>query len=150
MNCAIFRRDFRMYILRTKSEFDSAHFLKDYNGKCANIHGHKWVVEIEVGSETLQESGQSRGMVVDFRDLKEDLKSETSKLDHKFIIEKGSLKETTVEALYSEGFHMVELPFRPTAENLAKYFYDAMTEKGYKVIRARVFETPENCAEYLL
>ena len=43
---------------------------------------------------------------------------------------------------------MVELDFRPTAENLAKYLYEVMEAKGYQVIRARVYETPENCAEY--
>ena len=139
-----------MYILRTKSEFDSAHFLKDYEGKCANIHGHRWVVTIEVGSDTLQESGQSRGMVVDFGKLKEDLKEETSKLDHVFIIEKGSLKPATVAALKEEGFSLCEMSFRPTAENLAKYFYELMSAKGYTVIRTRVYETPENCAEYSL
>ena len=139
-----------MYILRTKSEFDSAHFLKDYEGKCANIHGHRWVVTIEVGSDTLQESGQSRGMVVDFGKLKEDLKEETSKLDHVFIIEKGSLKPATVAALKEEEFSLCEMSFRPTAENLAKYFYELMSAKGYTVIRTRVYETPENCAEYSL
>ncbi|MBR3041549.1 MAG: 6-carboxytetrahydropterin synthase QueD [Eubacterium sp.] len=137
-----------MYILRTRSEFDSAHFLKDYNGKCANIHGHRWVVTIEVSSQDLQKEGQSRGMVVDFGKLKEDLKEETGKLDHVFIVEKDSLKPKTVEALSEEGFTICEMPFRPTAENLAKHFYDIMGAKGYTVLRARVFETPENCAEY--
>ena len=137
-----------MYILKTKSEFDSAHFLKDYNGRCANIHGHRWVVAIEVGSETVLEEGPNRGMVVDFGKLKDDLKEETAKLDHTFIIEKGSIKDTTKTALEEEGFSMFELDFRPTAENLAKYFYDIMSTKGYDVILARVWETPENCAEY--
>lgn len=137
-----------MYILKTKSEFDSAHFLKDYNGRCANIHGHRWVVAIEVGSETVLEEGPNRGMVVDFGKLKDDLKEETAKLDHTFIIEKGSIKDTTKTALEDEGFSMFELDFRPTAENLAKYFYDVMSTKGYDVILAKVWETPENCAEY--
>ena len=91
-----------MYILKTKSEFDSAHFLKDYEGKCANIHGHRWVVTIEVGAETLEESGSDRGMVVDFGKLKDDLKQETDRLDHVFIIEKGSLRETTMTAMKEE------------------------------------------------
>ncbi len=138
-----------MYILKTKSEFDSAHFLKDYEGKCANIHGHRWVVTIEVGAETLEESGSDRGMVVDFGKLKDDLKQETDRLDHVFIIEKGSLRETTMTAMKEEGFSIVELEFRPTAENLAKYFYDIMSTKGYNVIKAAVFETPGNCAEYM-
>ncbi len=137
-----------MYILRTKSEFDSAHFLKGYEGRCSNIHGHRWIVAIEVGSEDVKTEGPDRGMVVDFGKLKDDLKAETYKLDHTLIVEKNSLKDTTKAALEDEGFTMVELDFRPTAENLAKYFYDIMSTKGYHVIRSRVFETPENCAEY--
>lgn len=141
-------REFSMYILRTKAEFDSAHFLKDYVGKCANIHGHRWIITIEVGSEDVKSEGPDRGMVVDFGKLKDDLKEEASKLDHTLIIEKGSLKESTKAAMAEEGFSMVELDFRPTAENLAKYLYEVMEAKGYQVIRARVYETPENCAEY--
>ena len=137
-----------MYILRTKAEFDSAHFLKDYVGKCANIHGHRWIITIEVGSEDVKSEGPDRGMVVDFGKLKDDLKEEASKLDHTLIFEKGSLKESTKAAMAEEGFSMVELAFRPTAENLAKYLYEVMEAKGYQVIRARVYETPENCAEY--
>ena len=137
-----------MYILKTRASFDGAHFLKDYNGKCANIHGHRWMVTIEVGSETVETEGPYRGMVVDFGKLKGDLMEETAKLDHMCLIEKGSLKPSTVEALNEEGFTLYELDFRPTAENLAKYFYDIMSTRGYSVVRARVFETPENCAEY--
>lgn len=137
-----------MYVIKTRSEFDSAHFLKDYEGKCANIHGHRWIVTVDAGSETIETSGPYRGMVVDFGKLKADLKEETEKLDHTLILEKGSISEATKSAMQSEGFRMVEVDFRPTAENLAKYFYDLMSAKGYKVIRTRVFETPENVAEY--
>ena len=137
-----------MYILKTRSEFDSAHFLKGYEGKCANIHGHRWIVTVEVGSEKLEEQGPSRGMVVDFSKLKEDLKEETSRFDHVLIIEKGSLSDTLLSDMKKEGFMVVELDYRPTAEHFAKYFFDVMSTKGYSVIRTRVFETPENCAEY--
>ena len=139
-----------MYVLKTKSSFDGAHFLKDYEGKCANIHGHRWMIKVEVSSETVEEKGPYRGMVVDFGKLKDDLKEETAKLDHMCLIEKGCLKPSTVEALYDEGFTLYELDFRPTAENLAKYFYDVMSIKGYTVVRTSVYETPENCAEYSL
>ncbi|MCR5103000.1 MAG: 6-carboxytetrahydropterin synthase QueD [Eubacterium sp.] len=137
-----------MYVIKSSSTFDSAHFLKDYKGKCANIHGHRWIVTVDAGSEKLETEGPSRGMVVDFGQLKKDMKHETKKLDHALIIEKGSLSEKTMEAMKSEGFTIVQMDFRPTAENLAKYFYDKMTEKGYKVMKVRVFETPENVAEY--
>ena len=137
-----------MYILKTKSEFDSAHFLKDYEGKCANIHGHRWKVVIEIYSETLSQEGTNRGMVVDFGKLKHDLKRETKKLDHTLLIEKGSLKKTTIKAMKEEGFKIVSLDFRPTAENLAKYFYGIMSTVGYNVLKTEVYETPDNCAVY--
>ena len=137
-----------MYILTTKSKFDSAHFLKGYDGKCANLHGHRWTVSVDVGSETLQEEGPFKGMVVDFGKLKDDLKEETDKLDHALIAEKGSLMPETVEAMTKEGFRIVDFEGRPTAENLAKYFYDVIKTKGYQVIKVSVFETPDNQASY--
>lgn len=137
-----------MYTLVTKSEFDSAHFLKGYQGKCANIHGHRWTVSVETGSEALTEEGHLRGMIVDFSRLKQDLKEETEYLDHSLIIETGSLKEKTMEALNDEAFRIIEVPFRPTAENFAKYFYDRMKNRGYDVVKITVYETPNNCAGY--
>ncbi|MBQ8912992.1 MAG: 6-carboxytetrahydropterin synthase QueD [Lachnospiraceae bacterium] len=137
-----------MYTLKTRSGFDSAHFLKGYDGKCSNIHGHHWSVEIVVGSDSLSEDEQIRGMVVDFSELKKDLREITDGLDHSLIIERGSLKDKTMEALTEENFKIVELDMRPTAENFAKYFYDLMSDKGYKVIESVVYETKNNCAGY--
>lgn len=137
-----------MFTLQTSASFDSAHFLKGYEGKCSNIHGHRWTVEVTVASEEVAEEGQIRGMVVDFRTLKDDLKELADELDHSFVIEEGSLKEKTKEALLEEEFRIVELPFRPTAENLAEYFFDEMEDKDYQVVLVKVYETPNNCAGY--
>lgn len=137
-----------MYTLQTSASFDSAHFLKGYEGKCSNIHGHRWTVEVTVASEDTEKEGQIRGMVVDFKNLKEDLSQLADELDHRLLIEEGSLKEKTKEALLEEEFQMIELPFRPTAENLAEYFYDEMEEKEYQVVLVKVYETPNNCAGY--
>lgn len=137
-----------MYTLQISASFDSAHFLKGYEGKCSNIHGHRWKVEVTVASEDVEEDGQIRGMVVDFKTLKEDLAQIADELDHSLVIEEGSLKETTKNALLEEGFRMVEVPFRPTAENLAEYFFGEMEEKDYQVVLVKVYETPNNCAAY--
>ena len=137
-----------MYKLKTKASFDSAHFLKDYDGKCSNIHGHRWTVEIEVGAETLESDTQNRGMVVDFSNLKKDLKEIADYFDHSLIMETGSLKQATEDALLAENLRIVKVDFRPTAENFAKYIYDEMTSRGYKVIEASVYETPNNVASY--
>lgn len=139
-----------MYTLKTSASFDSAHFLSGYEGKCANIHGHRWKVEIEVKSNELKDEGNIRGMIVDFSKLKGDLKSITGYLDHCFIIEKGTLKSKTMEALADENFRIEEMDFRPTAENFSRYFYTEMENKGYKVLKATVYETPNNCASYYM
>lgn len=138
-----------MYTLKTEQSFDSAHFLAGYEGKCRNIHGHRWRVEIEIQAEALKPQGTQRGMLVDFGDLKAHLKELSDHLDHALIIETGTLREKTMEALAEEGFRVLSYDFRPTAENFAKYFYDEMTLRGYDVRRAVVYETPSNCAAYM-
>ena len=137
-----------MYILKTEAAFDSAHFLHGYNGKCSNIHGHRWKLEVTVQNETLEQTGQMRGMLVDFGQLKDDIKKIADEFDHSFIIEEGTLKEKTVEALREEEFRMIFVHFRPTAENFAKYFYDRVKENGYDVKLVKVYETPNNMAAY--
>lgn len=137
-----------MYVLRTENSFDSAHFLSGYEGKCANIHGHRWRVVVEVCGEELKQQGQERGMLVDFGDLKKEVKRITDYLDHSLIYEKGSLKPKTVEALQEEDFRMIEVSFRPTAENFAKYFYEEIKKAGHTAKEVIVYETPNNCATY--
>ncbi|MCM1328934.1 MAG: 6-carboxytetrahydropterin synthase QueD [Ruminococcus sp.] len=137
-----------MYTLKTETAFDSAHFLSGYKGKCANLHGHRWTVSAEIVSERLIGDGQLRGMVADFGDIKRDLNSLADELDHAFIYEKNSLREKTVAALREENFRLVEVDFRPTAENFAEYFYNRLSKMGYNVGSVTVYETPNNCATF--
>jgi len=137
-----------MYYLASEQSFDSAHFLAGHEGKCKNIHGHRWRVVVKVKSKTLQTGNPYEGMIVDFAQLKEDIKTEADYFDHALLIEKNSLKISTLEALKDEGFRIVELDFRPTAERFAKYFYDRMVGKGYQVKSATIYETPNNYASY--
>ena len=60
----------------------------------------------------------------------------------------GGLKETTLKALQDENFRIIQFAFRPTAENMAKYFYDKMIGRGYRVKQITVYETPNNAASY--
>lgn len=136
-----------MYKLKTTATFDSAHFLSGYNGKCANIHGHTWTIEVEVRANSLITAGEKRGMVIDFSDLKKSVKALADRYDHTLIYEQGSLRESTLNALREEGFSLTELPVRPTAENFAKLFYEALS-KELPVCSVTVYETPQNCASY--
>lgn len=137
-----------MYYLTAEAAFDGAHFLSGYEGKCSNLHGHRWRVVLKIKAEDLQKEGQQRGMVVDFSDVKNVLKTETDYFDHSFIYEKDTLKPATVAALKEENFLMRVVDFRPTAENFSKYFYDKFTGYGFKVAEVTVYETPNNCASY--
>lgn len=137
-----------VYYLKSEHSFDSAHFLANYEGKCRSIHGHRWRVIVEIMSATLSTDEQLDGMIVDFSKLKKDIKEEVDYFDHALIIEKGSLKPSTLIALKEEHFRIVEVNFRPTAERFSKYFYDRLTSKGYQVKSATVYETPTNSASY--
>lgn len=137
-----------MYILQAEQSFDSAHFLSGYKGKCANIHGHRWRVIAEVKSEKLLQGGQLDGMVVDFKDLKGDLKAIVDYYDHSLVIQKGTMREQTLNCIVEDGFKVIDVDFRPTAENFSYHFYKILEEKGYDVKRVSVYETPTNCAIY--
>jgi len=137
-----------MYLLKTSAAFDSAHFLSGYCGKCANLHGHRWVIEVTAQSESLQPDGEKRGMVMDFGDLKAAVRGLADAYDHALIYEEGSLRPETIAALNAEQFHLIAVPYRPTAENFAKAFYEILAAQNIPVQRVTVYETPDNCAAY--
>ena len=137
-----------MYGLKTESAFDAAHFLSDYDGKCENLHGHRWRVIAWTEVDELQTSGQEKDMVVDFGDFKRALRSLAAQFDHMFIVEEGSLAPETIAALESETFKLLVVPWRTTSENFARHFFDELVEMGFPVTRVEVDETPNNCAYY--
>ncbi len=139
-----------MYELSTEYWFDSAHFLTDYHGKCENLHGHQWRVVVYVRSRALQGDGTEKDMVVDFTRFKKIVREECDALDHTFLVEEGSLKPATVAALQDEGFSLTFLPFRTTAENLARYLADRLAARGLPVSRVDCNETPNNRAIYVV
>ena len=137
-----------MYGLRTESAFDSAHFLTDYYGKCENLHGHRWRIVVELEQEDLQAEGTMKDMVLDFGVFKKAVRDFADSLDHTFLVEEGSLKPETIAALESEGFSLTVLPFRTTAENLARYAFETLTKQGLPVSMVEVDETPNNRSFY--
>lgn len=137
-----------MYYLQSEASFDAAHFLSGYEGKCKNIHGHRWRIVATIQGDSLNAESSQKGMLTDFGDLKSDLKALADKYDHSLILEIGTLRENTLNALQEEDFHLEFVPFRTTAENFARHFYELLTFKGYRVKEIAVYETPTNCAVY--
>jgi 6-pyruvoyltetrahydropterin/6-carboxytetrahydropterin synthase len=114
-------------IVYKEGNFDSAHFLRNYKGKCANMHGHRWTYKVYVSANSLD----SCGMVVDFKDLKAAMKDCIEEIfDHKVVNE--------------------QVEFNPTAENIAIHIFEvlsvAINNGNRKVVQVDVFESPESCA----
>lgn len=124
--------------------FDAAHVLTNHSGQCKNLHGHTYRVIVEVAEGT---GGQD--MVIDFKDLKQVMREVIlERFDHAFIFDKASPSECEIaEVIAKHGMKSVGLPFRSTAENLARHFFQGLAER-VKVVSVKVYETPESCAEY--
>lgn len=140
-----------MYQLKCEASFDGAHFLTDYDGRCENLHGHRWRIVVYIRREELGQEGEGRDMVLDFGQFKRIVREEVGRFDHMFLVEEGSLRPSTVRALTEdEGFTLKMLPFRTTAENLARNFADILAGRGLPVSQVDVYETPNNCASYFV
>jgi len=72
-----------IYIVSVEDYFSSAHQLRGYKGKCENMHGHNWRVVLKVKGDKLNDIG----ILIDFHDLKDILKSILKELDHKNLNE---------------------------------------------------------------
>lgn len=70
-----------MFEVSIKTHFAAAHWLRNYKGKCENLHGHNWVVEVTVCCEELNDIG----LVMDFSELKQITQSVLSQFDHKCL-----------------------------------------------------------------
>ena len=126
--------------------FDAAHILTNHQGLCKNLHGHTYRVDVSVA----QADGAGGDMVIDFKDLKR-LATETvcDRFDHAFIYSTASEGEREIAALVERhGMRTVALPFRSTAENLAKLFFGELREKVPGLVSVKVWETVDSCAEY--
>lgn len=138
-----------MHKIAKEFSFDMAHMLDGHDGKCQNLHGHTYKLQVEVTGE-LVESGAKSGMVIDFSDLKAVVKREIlDKMDHAFIFDSTSERECQVaELLTSLNSKNFGIPMRTTAENMTKYMFDRLQEAGLPVSLIRLWETPTSYCEY--
>ena len=127
-------------------KFDAAHVLTNHQGLCKNLHGHTYRVDVSVS----QAEDDDRDMVIDFKDLKI-IANEVicDRFDHAFIYNTESAGEREIAAVVEKnGMRTVAIPFRSTAENLAKMFYSDLKPRLPGLSSVRVWETAESCAEY--
>ena len=124
-----------MFEVAVERTFSAGHSLREYKGKCENVHGHNYRVRVTLQGERLA----SNGLLVDFVEMKKHLMTIIDRLDHQFI---NDLEPFTI--------------INPSAENLAKYFYDELADKrrgaGFGVpvtiAEVRIWETDTSIAAY--
>jgi 6-pyruvoyltetrahydropterin/6-carboxytetrahydropterin synthase len=121
----------KMFVLKIVTDFASAHSLRNYPGDCARLHGHNWQVEVSVCSQVLNDNG----IAIDFREIKKQTKLVVKRVDHQYLNE-------------IEPFDVLN----PTAENIAKYFYDEVglliNNENVKVKDVVIWETPRSAVTY--
>jgi 6-pyruvoyltetrahydropterin/6-carboxytetrahydropterin synthase len=123
-----------MFEVTVEDSFAAGHYLRNYKGKCENPHGHNYKVRVTLAGKELDKAG----LLLDFRELKEAMKPIIDRLDHQMINDLDPFKV-----------------LNPSAENLAKYFYDEtnvnldrVTQGRIRVKNVTVFETDVTTATY--
>jgi 6-pyruvoyltetrahydropterin/6-carboxytetrahydropterin synthase len=120
-----------MYEIVVKQNFDAAHFLRGYKGKCEKIHGHRYEVIAHLKADKLDDTGLS----YDFTEVKRHLRGIIGELDHNLLNDLPLFKENN-----------------PSAENIASTIYHELKniigDESIKLSAVEVWETPEQGAIY--
>lgn len=124
-----------MFEVSVEETFAAGHALRGYRGKCENVHGHNYRVQVTIEGERLD----SAGLLVDFVEIKRVMHAVVDRLDHKFL---NDLPPFDVQ--------------NPSAENMAKYFYDEISgrigernfEVPVRVGQVKIWETDISTATY--
>ena len=121
-----------MFEIKVKGEFDAAHRVAGYPGKCDRLHGHSWTVELSVTGCQLDELG----MLADFKVVRGTLMKLLDTMDHQYLNELPCF----------QGIN-------PTAENIAQFIYRALVKEPVFSQAARlqsvcVWESPHSSVTY--
>jgi len=121
-----------MFVVSVQAHYDSAHYLRNYKGKCERLHGHRYVVELALATDELDKAG----IAFDFVIVKKHLRELANRLDHQNINDIPPFTE-----------------IEPSAENQAKYFFDELKHSlpepvASAILYTRVWETPTQWAQY--
>lgn len=118
-----------MFEVSIEEVFPAGHALRNYHGKCENVHGHNYRVRVTVEGPALDDTG----LLMDFAELKRLVRAVKDRLDHQFLNDMAPFDT-----------------LNPSAENIAKYFYDeihAHLSTG-RLSEVKLWETDVACATY--
>jgi 6-pyruvoyltetrahydropterin/6-carboxytetrahydropterin synthase len=118
-----------MFEVSVEEVFPAGHALRNYHGKCENVHGHNYRVRVTVQGPDVDENG----LLIDFAEVKRLVRVVKDRLDHQFLNDLSPFDS-----------------INPSAENIAKYFYDEISGKlsAGKLSEVKLWETDVACATY--
>lgn len=130
-----------------------AHRLANHDGKCRNLHGHQYILEVTIEGELNQTPGNSsEGMLVDFSALKTLLEKEIhDRCDHAFMLADSDQLMKNFYAAQPDLKHLI-VPFPTTAENIAQWIFNNLQPQipqlspTLKLTSVQLWETPFNSA----
>jgi len=139
-----------MFTLKSEIGMDIAHYLAGYDGKCKNIHGHRYRLIVKVSANELQQDGQLRGMVDDFGNIKDALKKISDEFDHKLLLEdnEDGHKMASFFRDNSFGFDIKLVSYRTTVEEMSRDIYRKIKNYGINITEIEMYETPTNSCIY--
>jgi 6-pyruvoyltetrahydropterin/6-carboxytetrahydropterin synthase len=120
-----------MFEISVDYTFAAGHALRNYKGKCENVHGHNYKLRVTIEGRELN----STGLLIDFIDVRDAIKRLVERLDHQFLNDLPPFDT-----------------LNPSAENIAKYFCDSLKpqiqDQGLRVQGVTVWETDTTSATY--
>jgi 6-pyruvoyltetrahydropterin/6-carboxytetrahydropterin synthase len=120
-----------MYELKIISQFAAAHQLREFVGKCEELHGHNWKVEVYVTGNRLGKNG----LLIDFALIKKQTEQVLDEMDHKFLNDLEAFKE-----------------LNPSSENIARHIFESLSKElndgNVRVSRVTAWESDDACATY--
>ena len=121
-----------MYELKVETHFAAAHNLRDFKGKCENLHGHNWKIEVWVTADELDQAE----LVMDFGDIKKHTNEVLDILDHQYLNDLDFFKS-----------------HNPSSENIARFIYEKLASRinseTVRVSKVSAWESPTACASYI-
>lgn len=129
-------------MITRRAELDMGHCLPDHEGKCYRPHGHRYVVELSIEQEVI-DNGPERGMVADFARMRETLDKVLADYDHRFVMAVDDPRVDDALVAFGDGIVVIHVP--PTVENLAALWASDIRDiSSFEPVQLRVYETP-NC-----
>jgi 6-pyruvoyltetrahydropterin/6-carboxytetrahydropterin synthase len=126
--------------------FEMASALPNYDGDCANIHGHSYTMDVTLKGKPIEDvANPKNGMVIDFGDIKKIVKTQIiDELDHALVVNKNSAHGKFDPTIYGFGNKIIYLPYQPTVENMLSDFAERIISNlpdGVSLYSIKIRET---------